>query len=85
MSGSRWVNGIELMPFYGWNCGDYVISTDSLRAAEAGTGYFTVGRVTFDDSGVGSTVVHLDYALSLADAVTLVLHNREYRRDRGEL
>lgn len=69
----RIVNGVTLRPIYGWAYGLYLITTDSVYAAETGTGYFTVAKGSADSADPGKiTYVYVDTAHSLADAVTVI-------------
>lgn len=68
----RIVNGVRLSPVFTWIYGDYLICTDSIRAAETGVGYFTVSHVERNGTISGPWELRLiDRVLSLADAVTL--------------
>lgn len=67
----RIVNGQRLDAGFIWRLGGYLISTDSVNAAQSGIGYFTVARVVINDD-LSFTLTHVDRMMSLADAVQLV-------------
>lgn len=71
---------VELIEGFYWLHGDYMITTDSARAAETGIGYFTVSMI--ERTGYPDlTLIYLDKALSRADAVTMIRFHEQQLKE----